>query len=556
MPSARYLSLAKLKPLIDSGEVPASVIDDKVRRLLRVTYEMGWDKREQKDTSISTDDPASNAAALATAREGLVLLKNNGNLLPFDTSKVHTLVLVGPNASEYARGGGSSEVDPLHPVTVLEGLKAVAGSDINLVRIPYRELDDSRMNDFARKSAFETPLRVEYFDNRTLADKPALVSEEKSINHNWRRSHPVKEVTSEAFSVRWSGQIKALVTGPALFAVRADDGIRVKLDGKVVLDDWSDHSARTVSEKINLTAGEPHDLVVEYYNAVADASAQFGWASIQPLLTDDEKATVAKADAVLACVGTHESEGSDRKYELPPAQEQLLEEVTSINGHTVVVLNAGGNVAMTPWIDKAAGLLDAWYPGQAGGTAIAEVLFGKVNPSGHLPDTFEKQWADSPAYGNYPGGDSVKYAEGIYVGYRWYDHKNIEPRFPFGFGLSYTTFDMKNLVVGYEDGLGPNRFNVFATVTNTGKVAGATVAQFYVHPPGDVTDQPKQQLKAFARVELQPGESKTVTAKLDQRSFAYWDVDGHRWMVKPGTYTVTVGASSRDVRASASVTCK
>ena len=167
------------------------------------------------------------------------------------------------------------------------------------------------------------------------------------------------------------------------------------------------------------------------------------------------------------------------------------------------------------------------------------------------------QWTDSPAYGNYPGGDNVKYAEGIYVGYRWYDRKKIiEPRFAFGFGLSYTTFDMKDLKVTPADGRGPNAFDVSATVTNTGKVAGASVAQFYVRPPNDVTDQPKQQLKGFGRVELQPGESKTVTTTLDQRSFAYWDVDGHRWSVKPGVYTVAVGASSRDVRGSANVTCK
>ena len=243
---------------------------------------------------------------------------------------------------------------------------------------------------------------------------------------------------------------------------------------------------------------------------------------------------------------------------LSAEQEKLIAAAIAANPRTVVVLESGGNVAMKGWVGHVPALVDAWFPGQAGGRAVAEVLFGDVNPSGHLPDTFEADWPDSPAHANYPGSNGrVIYAEGIYVGYRSFDKRNVAPRFPFGHGLSYSTFDMAHpKVTPAGDGDG-RTFMVTVDVTNTGKVAGATVAQLYVKPPaGEPVDRPPQELKGFARVMLQPGETKPVTMTLDRRSFAHWDEATHAWAVVPGTYGLAVGRSSRDTCCTASVEWK
>ena len=301
-----------------------------------------------------------------------------------------------------------------------------------------------------------------------------------------------------------------------------------------------------------LEAGRTYKLTVEYYNATADASMQFAYRLTTVPMTPEQRDQIAKADVAIVCVRTTESEGGDRLYGLGSEQDDLIADTVALNPKTVVVLNAGGNVGMGAWVDKVPAVIDAWYAGQAGGRAIAEVAFGDVDPSGHLPDTFAKDWPDDAAFGHYPGnGKQVDYAEGLLVGYRWFDAKRIEPRFPFGFGLSYTTFDVKNISVKPS---GDRAFTVAADVTNTGKRAGATVVQVYVRPPGDEkVDRPVQELKAFAKVELKPGETRSVTMSLDSRSFAHWDAEKHGWAVTPGTYTVAVGQSSRDAHGTSTV---
>jgi beta-glucosidase len=328
----------------------------------------------------------------------------------------------------------------------------------------------------------------------------------------------------------------------------------VKIDGKVVVDNWQDQAAHTEIATVPLEANHVYPLTVEYYNTVGDASMQFAYVPFTPLITPEQLAQVSAADAAVVCVHTSESEGSDRAYGLPSTQEQLIQEVQKANPHTIIVLEAGGNVAMKEWVSSVPALIDAWYPGQAGGKALGEILFGDVNPSGHLPDTFEKDWPDSPAFGHYPGDKTkVEYAEGIYVGYRWYDKKKIEPRFPFGYGLSYTTFAIKNLKTAAEAG----KIVCSGDVTNTGDRAGATVAQLYVRPPANETvDRPVQELKGFARVDLKPGETKTVSFALDARSFSHWDVESHSWKALPGEYELAVGQSSRDIAATAKMDWK
>jgi beta-glucosidase len=554
MPSGKFFNAEKLKPLIESGQVSMSVIDDKIRRLLRVILAMRWLERPQKDGSIPLDDPGNNAVALAVAREGIVLLKNENSLLPLDRSKTKTIAVVGPDAANYAAGEGSSLTVTFHPVTVLDGLQRSAGESVKLVQIPFKSLDGRTIADFAKASKFEgDTLAAEFFNNRDLQGAP-VARTDRSIAFEWRHNNemPIDGITTRSFSARWTGKIRPSESGPYVFAVNSDDGSRVKLDDKTIIDDWSNHATRVRTATVNLTAGQTYALAVEYYNDRGSAIIDFGWGKPPELLTSDDRAAIARADAAIICVGTDETEGADRQYELSDPQQQLLAQVSQLNAKSIVVLNAGGNVAMSGWIDHVPALLDAWYPGQAGGQAVAEILFGDVNPAGHLPDTFEREWNDAPAAKNYPGHEGkVEYAEGIYVGYRFFDSKKIEPRFPFGYGLSYTTFAIDDLKVQpAADG----SYIATANVKNTGGRDGAAVVQLYVRPPhGEAIDRPYQELKAFARVELVAGQSKPVELHLDQRSFGYWDAKTHAWQVLPGSYEIAVGTSSRDIRQTAAV---
>ncbi len=269
---------------------------------------------------------------------------------------------------------------------------------------------------------------------------------------------------------------------------------------------------------------------------------------LKSLTGKNDRALLRQADAVIACIGWNsnlEGEGLDHPYALPASQYTLMAHVTRLNSHVVVILNGGGNVAMRPWIHQVPGLIEAWYPGQSGNLAVASILFGKINPSGRLPETFGKRWKDAPAYGHYPGHDNtVHFAEGIYLGYRWFNKKKITPRYPFGFGLSYTTFVMHHLRISSRGGGKQRMFNVMAEITNTGSIPGAEVAQLYVHPLVDRRNRCVQTLKGFVRVNLQPGQTKTIAMKLYWHDFAYYDTAAKAWRVPHGIYEITVGSSS------------
>ncbi len=269
---------------------------------------------------------------------------------------------------------------------------------------------------------------------------------------------------------------------------------------------------------------------------------------------------IEKSDVVIICVGfTSEVEGEfkDRPFELPPEQEQLIREVVSKHDKVVVVLTTGGNVDMSAWIGKVSGLVHLWYPGENGSVALAEIFFGDVNPSGKLPISMEKKFSDCAGSANYlPEGESiyahtelsdnmsprnnVHYKEGIFTGYRHFDSRGIEPLFPFGFGLSYTTFEYSDLEI--------NGNTVSFTVKNTGKVPGSEIAQLYIAPPKQKVERPQKELKGFDKVFLDPGEKKLISIKLDERSFSYYDIANHDWVAEKGSYKILVGSSSRDIR--------
>lgn len=550
-PVAKYYSAQAIMPLLKSRKISAGLIDRHVRRLLRLMIAMNFLHGKQQDDSIPLDDPRSRAIALRVAAEGTVLLKNRHSIMPLNQKEVRSIVMVGPNAATAVTGGGgSSHVTPIHkPVSMVAAIKAVAEPGTKVIDIPYP--DDKQLyakSDYAPFHGAKT-LEGTYYQGIHLSGRPVARRAAKQINFNWQLSPPVSQVKGGSqFSVRWMGRIRPKQTGQYLFSVGCDDGSRIYLDGKMILDDWeTPHPLAFKSAIVRLTGRKTYSLRVEYYNLGGIAQMYFGWRKLVEI-SPREAALIRSADVVIACVGPHETEGNDRPFRLPDGQGSYLHDVGLLNPHTIVVVNAGSNVEMSHWIHQVDGLVYAWYPGENGNTAVADILFGKIDPSGRLPDTFARRWKDDPAYGHFPGHNgAVHLAEGIYVGYRWFDKKHIQPRFPFGYGLSYTSFRLGHLTIASSGVRKRRLITVRATVTNIGERSGADVVQLYIHPPQDnLVDRCVQKLEDFARIRLRPGQSGIVSMKLRWRDFAYFDVGANQWKVPAGIYEIAVGQNSRD----------
>jgi len=557
MPSATHMNAETLLPAIRRGEVQEQTIDDKVRWILRTAMEFGFFDRPQTDSSIPLYSQQGREIALEEARSGMVLLKNDGHLLPLDRKKVKTIAVLGPNAyPAVIGGGGSSLTTPYHAVSFLEGLSDAAGSDVRVLTlteaVPLGEI--IRQTGFVTAPGGEPGLKGEYFANDELKGAPALVRTDRQIDFHWGEGSFAEGQPVDHFAVRWTGYFVPKLEDDYRFSTSADDGVRLYLDDELVIDDWKPH-AETLNEYVkHLEAGKAHKIRLDYFENVGTATMRFGVGTAALHLGEATKKLAASADAVILCMGfgpTTESEGLDRTFQLPKGQDEFIEQLAAVNKNVLVVLNAGGNVDMTRWIDKVPALLHAWYPGQEGGRALAQIVFGDYSPSGKLPATFERKWEDNPVYGSYfpqKGDKHVAYTEGIFVGYRGYEKNNVQPQFPFGYGLSYTTFRYSDLqVIPAAKGSG-TIVEVAFTVQNTGLREGAEVAQVYVADPQGPVPRPLKELKGFAKVNLKPRETKRVRVKLDRRAFSYYDTDTHAWLAPAAEYGILVGSSSADIR--------
>lgn len=559
MPSGDNFNPNALSALLEEHQLSQSQIDEKVRRILRLIVSNGFLDRPQLDPAIPENDPASAATAQAVAEEGIVLLKNAGKVLPLDRKNIRSIAVFGPAAHPgVPTGWGSSLVHPVNSVSLLDGLRELFGS---LVKIDYFDagvgsFETAQFLHPGDSGNLEPGLKAEFFDNPTLSGRPVSTRVDSHIDFDWPTGVPIPQLSSDRFSVRWTGMIRSSDSGPHVFRARSDDGIRVFLNDELIIDDWQDHAPRTVTTTHRLEAGKTYALRIDYHNSSGAALAQFAWASF----------TVPDAirDYDVAIVGAGfndgtEGEGADRTFALPNLQDALIRNVAEKNPRTTVILFSGGNVDMNSWLDKVPVLLHAWYPGQEGGRALAAVLAGEVNPSGKLPVTFEKVLADNPAAANYPtldGGKTVNYAEGIFVGYRGYDRFGIEPRFPFGFGLSYTEFEYSDLQISPPTASVGQPIQARCQIKNIGNRPGAEIAQLYVHPIEPSVERPVRELKSFTKVWLNPGEKKEVSFLVDQKAFRYFDPVTHQFKTDTGRYQLEVGASSRDVRLTQPVDLK
>lgn len=562
MPTGDHMNRPILLSAIQQGKVSVETIDDKVKRILRVAIRSGFMDREQEVPGISLLNQEGRQVALDEAREGITLLKNDGELLPFNTAKVKTLAVIGPDAwPAVTGGGGSSTVTPFAPVSLLEGLSRIPSLKV-LYSAGLPSLDDlfqqTHYEPVADKDGTSASgVKVETFGNRAFSGPSASTSNIDSITFwrplVWTAAAPITT------SVRYTANYLPHRSGSHLFVVAgtASDGYALYVNGKKVLEQASRESQSPLSVEVELKKDVPASIRLDYLPGASDPRISLGIRAIDDLISPEALKIAALSDAVVVSVGfnaTTESEGFDRPYALPYGQDALIEAVKKVNSKTVVTLTAGGEVDTSRWINKVPAFIDLWYPGQEGGTALAEILFGKRSPEGKLPISFAKSWEDSPVYANYyPAsaasgeGPHVNYSEGVFLGYRYYTSRNKSVLFPFGFGLTYTTFDIRNLKIVPESIASPNEpVEVSFDVTNTGKIEGADVAQLYVGDPSAKLERPVKELKGFAKVRLEPGQTQHVTLTLHRRDLSYWDDQGERWRVDPGQFNAFVGDSSEN----------
>jgi beta-glucosidase len=566
MPSGKFMNRTLLLPAIGAGKVSEATIDDKVRRILRTAIRFGWMDRDQTDTSISRLSAEGDQVALEGARSGMVLLKNDGNLLPLDKSKIKSIAVIGPDAHPAQPvGGGSGAVQPFGAVGFLQGIANYLGAGAKV----YYEAGIPTLDEMAKQTKFTTEasggqagLKAEFFDNANLAGKPAIERVDKKASYDPGASGG--EAANDG-SIRWSGYFKPPNPGDYLAFVQGpgeNGGYRLYVDKKLVIDDWTQAYAFLSQVRISLPPG-PHQINVEYFVKKGWGKQKLNFGIVRPedLVSAEAKAIASHADAVVVAVGFDQSiegESADRMFVLPPGQDDLIKQIAAINTNTVVVVTSGGGVDMTAWVDHVPGIFEAWYPGQEGGTALAQLLFGDFSPSGKLPMTFDRRWEENPAHDTYypkAGDKKVAYTEGVFVGYRGYDKSGVKPLFPFGYGLSYTTFAYKNLTATPSTSPG-QPVEVHFEVTNTGSRPGAEIAQVYVGDRHSSVPRPKRELKGFTKISLAPGETRQVTLKLDRRAFAYYDVTRHDWKVEPGDFDVYVARSAAQIELTGTVPVK
>jgi beta-glucosidase len=559
MPSGAFMNRKNLLPAVEQGTVGVPTIEDKVRRILRTAVRFGWLDHDQQDLSVPRYNQKGRQVALEAAREGMVLLKNEGQLLPLNKTKIRSVAVIGPDAyPAVAVGGGSARVQPFAAVSFLEGISNYLGS---AVKVLYSR-GVPALSEMADATSFSTAasdgqagLQVEYFDNAQLQGNAQVTRIEPHVNISRGAGQGFPEHT---LSDRWTGYYTVERAGSYEIFVEStgEDGgfYRLYIDDHIFFDNWLVNTAVMNSATLELEAG-PHKVVLEHHGRSGwlGARLRLGIVSQENIVDAEVKRLATQADAVIVAVGFDpetESEGGDRTFHLPPGQDRLIQEVGAANRNTLVVVTAGGAVDMAPWLDRVPGILQAWYPGQEGGTALAELVFGDACPSGRLPVTFERRWEDNPVHDNYypqPGGKQVAYREGVYLGYRGFDHNGTKPLFPFGYGLSYTTFAYRNLAVSSPKTTGQSgswQVQVQFDLTNTGKRDGAEVAQVYVASHDSPAPRPVKELKGFSKVSLHPGETRRVSVMLDRRAFSYYDVATKQWRADPGRYDVLVGRSA------------
>lgn len=542
MPSSQYWKPELVKEALAKGLVSEETINEKVQHILQTMSAFGVLDKSVGKKNEPNEKPELKAAALKIAESGITLLKNEDDVLPIGKQR---FAVIGPNADKIARGGGSGQVNFHSAVTPWAGIKKAFGKQAAFISDEkYKTLINGAF--FTDASLSRPGLKAEYFNNKNLEGTPSATRTEETPMVSNDTKMP-SGLSNANFSIRWSGVFKAANTGTVIFQFTGDDGYRMTVDGKTLCNEWRDQAAKKASCKLNTEAGKTYSITIEYYQGGGDQ--KFGLAMFEYDFgkLDTQLKNFNTAVVVAGYDTDTEGEGFDRTFNLPDPQNELISHIASKVGNVIVVANSGGGFNFMPWIYNVKGVIMAWYPGQEGGTAIANILKGTVNPSGKLPMSIEKQWEDNPVHDNFFAPDGVKeitYKEGLFYGYRGYDAQGKRPLFPFGFGLSYTTFSYSCIKA---QPLGKHRLRVTFNITNTGSRAGAEVAQLYVCPLNSKVVRPVKELKGYEKVFLKKGETKSVTIDLDEDAFSYYDITAEDFVPDNGSFRIMAGPSSDDL---------
>jgi beta-glucosidase len=545
-------SYGQQRPYLDAfqrGLIPASTIDAAVSRVLRAKFALGLFERPYVDSAEAAQtngSPAHRALSREAAREALVLLKNDAHVLPL-AATVASLAVIGVDADE-ARLGGYSSTGATKE-SILAGIRQAVGAStiVRYVPGPGRVVRDFVV---IPPDALTTTvdggsgrgLLGEYFDNPRLEGAPRLTRTDARMEFRWTLNAPGRGIPFDWYSVRWTGAVTAPADGVGRIGVEGNDGYRLWLDGRLVIDDWTKRSYSRRTAAVGLAPGSRHDVRLEYFEPSGNARLRLLW---DAGVVDDGDAAIARAvasaresAAAVVVAGLEEGEFRDRAMlGLPGRQEELIRQVAATGTPTIVVLVGGSAITMSSWLDHVAAVIEAWYPGEAGGPAVADVLFGSANPAGRLPITFPVSEGQLPlSYDHKPTGRGDDYVDLTGM-----------PLFPFGFGLTYTTFEYSDLAITPATIDPAGSVTVSCVVRNTGPRDGDDVVQLYVRDLSASVAQPIEALKAFERVHLATGGRTAIAFTLGPADLRLLNRDLN-WIVEPGTYRVLVGASSKDIR--------
>lgn len=522
-------------------------IDDAVSRVLRAKFELGLfeDPYVKVDTAAATRiRPLHHAVAYEAALKAAVLLKNERQALPIPM-KAKRILVVGEDAAAGRLGGYSGP--GIEVVSLLEGLKRTApkGTVISyekgVSRVPqnWKPVPEAYLRTVDGR---ERGIEASYYSSVDLTGKVVMHALESQLEHHWTLFGPEKIGRNHFYSVEWNGQLVGPVTGTVQLALEGNDGYRLYIDDVLKIDRWSKESFHLSSVQLTLQKGRRYRIRIQFHETTGNAHIRLLWN--YGIENADESgirkalAAAASADYIIVGAGIHEGEFQDRAYlNLPGRQEELIRRLAATGKPVVVVLSGGSAITMDSWLDKAAAVLYGWYPGEAGGEALADLIFGKASPSGKLPITFPKHEAQLPlVYNHKPTG-------------RGDDYHNLsgEPLFPFGFGLSYSSFRYDKLELDKKSGKPGDSFMVSCTLTNTGRFTGEEVVQLYIRDELASVARPVQELKGFQRIRLLPGQSGTVQFRITPEQLEMYDAQLHR-VIEPGDFRIMVGSSSREIR--------
>ncbi|OZJ02388.1 hypothetical protein BZG36_04882 [Bifiguratus adelaidae] len=571
MPGPGLWRREKVLKAVQQGRIKEETIDHSVRRLLQVMEKTGWFKDAFDVFSTperAIDVPEHHEILRNAAAEGMVLLKNNNSILPLDISKIKSIAVIGLSAKKpIYLGGGSSSVRPHYVISPLEAIQEIAAPynvEVNYAQgaythslIPY--LAEDRLITLDGK---EEGMMIEFFDNDDLQGEVKATKFYPNSRYKCNAIMPAG-IDANHYSCRGTCRFEAPVDGEYTIGLVAAGPANMFVNGKKILSmnkmiiPGAYFTTRENEEtvKITLKANMIYTITVEYRVTYRRPAVGFQIGVLEPiddLIVENAAKVAEKADIALVFTGLNfewESEGFDRSsMDLSGRQNELIRACAAANSKTIVVNNSGSPITM-PWLDEVQGFLQAWFPGQECGHAIADILFGQRDPGGRLPTTFPKRLEDTPAFINFPGENGkVVYGEGLYVGYRYYDKTSTDVLFPFGFGLSYTTYKYSDATVQQQAETADNvSVNVTVNVTNTGSRTGQEVVQVYVHDKLAKLSRPDKELKGFAKIRLNPGETKQVSITLDRMAFGYYDDKTEHFVAEEGDFDIIIARSSKDI---------